>query len=340
MKLKIPDFLTRDIVRKLIALVSAILIWIAVDKQLRIYETFHDVPVTLGYDQRLLTLERSVFVVNSVTIKGSRRRVQNVKSTDLRITAEIPGTQIPRGIHKYDMLLSPENVSSPAGTTVTEVRPAHIDVLLDHNITKWNVPVEVPIKGELRKGYVIVRTAVDPPKLDVRGPSRTLRRIDKIVTEPVVLDATLTQNFEVDVRLPADRQLDYGMDEVRLLLYITKESDQRQFYEVPVSVLGMGLQSLHVSSTLPEASFTIAGPKNILEKLGDQSVRAFVDISSITSPGSYRLPVQVWMPDGGHLSADRITPAVIEVTVTDKSAADEKVVPGKRPGPEPTDDNP
>jgi len=263
MRLRAPRFFRRDFLRKLVAAFFAVLIWLAVDSQLHDFATVHDIPVTLRYEPDKLILERRVLTAD-VTLRGSRKRLQSLKSTDVRIAAEVP--VVPDGIYHYDIRLSPDNVSSLPGTRVASIDPESVRVQLDRIVSRDDVPVRVRKTGELGPGYRVLGVRTVPSTVTVTGPGKILQDITEIVTEPILLDETVIRSFEqTEVRLVPTPRVEIHPQAVLVAYEIAKHSGQQDFAELPIQVMGSN-RDLRPQDPLPRPRSGCAAPNRLWKR--------------------------------------------------------------------------
>ncbi len=306
-----PSFIRSDFPRKAVALFFAILIWFAIDVQL--HETFllQDVPVSLSYDPGEVVLDEKVYTVD-VLLRGSRRRLETISTSDIRIEAEID-SRVPVGLYFYRLVLTPSNVTrTPPGIRVSSISPSALGIHLDRIVTKHNVPVRVRFDGELRQGYKKIRHAVIPTTVDIKGPNRILKDIAELTTDPIPLDEAVVQDFEADVRLTPIRSVQMP-GKVHVAVEIAKHSSQQVLHNVKMFVLYGPERGLRIVNELPDVSVTLYGSREALQELGDDTIRPFIDISSITGPGEYRQPVHVWIDGQTDLTAEYVQPKTVDV---------------------------
>ncbi|MBT3378382.1 MAG: hypothetical protein HN742_35015 [Lentisphaerae bacterium] len=323
-----------DLARKLVAAFFAVLIWFAVRTQLRNFTTLYNIPVKLHYDPSALVLEDTVLTVD-VTLRGVEKRLQRVKTTDVEVNVTVP-SNLAAGMFFCQLRITPDDVYAPFGTHVVDVAPARQQIQYDRIIAKRNVPIRVRFDGRLREGYRNTHSVL-PSRVDVLGPSRILKDVHELVTEPVKLDNTITQDFEMDVKLlPLPKVL--TNTEVHVAVEIEKHSSEQAFRDLPMSVLTAPNCDLCVKDLPPHVSVTLHGPKLALEAIDQQSVHPFIDVTAITSPGTYRRPVQVWVSGAAGVVAEDMQPSVAEVVlVTRKEAVS---APRKKPVPAPSPSSP
>ena len=313
MKIPIPSLFRKDLGRKFVALFFAVLIWFAIDVQLRDYDDFHNVPVNLRYDRSSIMVEAPPEPV-TVTLKGASKYLQRLESNDIRVTVKIPS--VPEGIYSYDLRISDENVICPPGTRVTDIAPARQLLRLDRIIRKKKVPVRVRFEGQLPEGFRIIGSSVSPPALGpISGPSRILRDISHVVTEPVLLDENVTEDFELEVALVAEPKVTLSDESVRVKVEIHKHDSRETYRELGMHLLDGAEAGLRVKGELPKVTVTLRGPRLTLDALDSQSIRPFIDITRITSSGRYRPSVHVWIDGAAGVTAELINPSAVDITL-------------------------
>lgn len=82
--------------------------------------------------------------------------------------------------------LSPENVRTPksAGIEILQVSPARVILVLERTVSK-EVPVVVPIRGQLPQGFEIYDRYSKPATVTVSGPSSRVTPVREIPTDAV-----------------------------------------------------------------------------------------------------------------------------------------------------------
>ena len=322
MEVRVPRALREDLPRKFVAAFFALLIWSTVRRYMSDFVILTDVPVRLKYDRGALVTESIVLTVD-LTLLGARKRLLRVKSSDVEVSAEIPSS-IPPGYYFYDVRLSPDNVTTPPGTRVSDIAPAQHRVQLDRIVEKRNVPIRrMAFEGTLAEGYRPKIVSVLPAAVILRGPSRLLKDIREVAAEPVVLDETIRQDFQLDVKLLAGPEI-HTQSHVRVNVAVTRYSSERPYKDLSLNVLKRVGSPLRLREPPPTISVTLQGPKGTLGTLDDLSIRPFVDITAITSPGTYRRPVQVWIDGAADVTAGYVYPSVVELVLAHGSAASEE----------------
>lgn len=300
----------KDWPRKLTALFFGVLIWLSVNGQLQDHVILDDVPVILQYDPSLVVPDKDVFTVR-VKVRGQGSRLRSLQTGDISIQATI-GT-VTQDIPIYSIPLSPENASSPFGTKVVEIIPNRLQVGIDRIVQRRNLPVRIRFEGELAEGYSVARTKTFPTTVSASGPSETVEGIQEVRTEPVVLDEMVMGDFETDVSLATIPKVTISPATVHVAVELTRHSIEKAIGKLPVQLMLAPDNPLRMATEPPTVSVTLRGPSVVVEGLERNAVRAFVDAGSVTNPGRYRFPVQVWVEAAKAVSAEAVFPASVEI---------------------------
>lgn len=319
MRIRLPLFIQHDLPRKLVAVFFAVLIWLAVEHQLRDFDVLHNVPVTLEFDSNAMSVETERPYTVDITIRGGRKRLQKLESSDVKVVARLDA--VPRGYYFYDLRISPANVLSPPGTRVTDVVPQHIIVPVDRVVEKRNVPVRVRFEGEPADGYKIMKRKISPASVVLRGPSKILEGVREVATDKVLL-TDVAQDLEApSVRLLVGPGLQSLPDAVNVVVEISKQSGELDYHNLPVQVLTRPDSRLRVANEVSSVSVTIHGPKTTLDALDRSSIRPFIDITSITAPAQCRPAVQVWISGAANVTAEYVHPSVVDVVLAPENGS-------------------
>ncbi len=323
----VPSFIRNDFPRKLTAFGFAVIIWLAAGMQLREYTVFRDVPVTLVYDARRLDISQRAPTV-TVMLKGNPRRLATVRTNDIQITAHVP--EVAAGVQQCEIRLTDENVKTPLGTRFNRVVPATFSVDVDVIATKV-LPVKVDEIGELTPGYRIVKRVIQPETVRVEGPSRVLEQQTFVPAEPVPLDDTVVERFDMMRRITTPAALRCEPDSVRVSFDVVKYTGVRNYNDLPVHILGGADGAVTVASVLPRVSVLLSGPATSLEALRAADIRPFVDLTGVPGPGRHPCRVQVWLDPAARLSVEKVLPDTIEIEVVEARRRDTTGAPPAPP---------
>ncbi len=181
---------------KLIALVSAVLLWTAVSRE-PVIEVGYNVPIEFHEVPEDLEITTEVVPQAQVRLRGPSRRVRELSAADVHVIVDLGS--IRPGERTFD--LTATQVHVPFGVEVMQVIPAHIRLSFDRRSSRM-VPVHPRVTGNFPTGFGIVNIKAEPGEVAVIGPERRVSSLDAALTDPidatgVVGSATFTANAYV-----------------------------------------------------------------------------------------------------------------------------------------------
>lgn len=181
---------------KLIALLSAVLLWTAVSRE-PVIEIGFNVPVEFHEVPEDLEITTEVVPQAQVRLRGPSRRVREMTAADVHVVVDLGS--IRPGERTFD--LTATQVRVPFGVEVMQVVPAHIRLTFDRRSSRM-IPVHPRVTGSFPTGYGILSVKAQPAEIAVIGPERRVAALDAALTDAVdatgvVGSATFTTNAYV-----------------------------------------------------------------------------------------------------------------------------------------------
>ncbi len=286
---------------KLLSLVLAIGLWMFVNagqhgalESFQVPISYRDLPA--GF---LITNPHPEFV--RIQVAGPRTLLSLIDPARLTLHLDLTGV----GVGQASFKIGSDSFAVPRQTDVTSVLPSQIVLDVDRIVTR-SLPVRLIAEGAPAEGYKIASTEVIPPRIDVRGPSRELARLDEVQTEPLAIEGISADlDRTIDLTAPGgSARLQTGEVEAKVALQPVIAS--REFRDVRVQVR----DSAYRFRVAPKrVTMVLRGPLLTLAKL-DLSNAVYVEAGGLP-PGSYSMPVQVNLPDDVALA--RQSPARVKV---------------------------
>ena len=195
--------LLSNIPLKLMSVVIGIVVWLLVvniDDPI-VSDTITGVTVTIKNESyvesaRLMCLVEEDQDIVSVTVKGKRSVVDNIKATDIKAVADL--TQITD--MRTTPVMVPISVSCP-GISPANIKsdPLNMSISLDDMMTQEFLVTVSSGESTPGKGYDIGSLTASPEKIKITGPQSLIQKIDKVIatvnldgkTEDAVLLADL-----------------------------------------------------------------------------------------------------------------------------------------------------
>ncbi len=307
------DLITVDWPRKITALTCASLIWYSVHIQIHEVEIFRGIPVTLKHPKHLTFIQQELPKIR-VTLRGPKKRLQTLTNADIKITGEI-SDQATSG--RYTVLLREKNIEVPGRFEIIEIQPDSFSVTVDTVETIEDVPIRSRFTGNLHQDYG--RESYPSPKMaQITGPSKIVRGIPEVFTEAIELDETIHTDFDIEVDLVQIPLVLTTPSSVNVTVELYQKKDTRFFEDLKLSVLNRDDATLtatsYINPAVPKIEVKVVGPKSVVDIITAASIRPFIDISSVTTPGIHTLPVNLWA-DARDCQAQVIKPMVVEVKI-------------------------
>jgi len=189
-------YVAHNLLLKLIALVSAVLLWSAVSRE-PIVETAYNVPIELHQVPPNLEITTPSVPLEQVRLRGPERRIRQLTAADVHPVINLAGSGT--GDHTYDLTAS--QVRVPYGIEVVQVMPAEVRIGLDHSLTR-QIEIHPRVTGQFEKGFGVLQVTADPATITVIGPQARVQAANSAITDPIDVTgvrgaATFTTNAYV-----------------------------------------------------------------------------------------------------------------------------------------------
>ena len=166
-----------------------------------------------------------------VTLSGPTRVFDLMDPNELIISLDL--TSIREGIQ--EITIDESEVKTPTNLTIQSIDP-HVIFLEAHKIRQVELPVEVMLKGKLKKNLSIGRIIVTPPKLKVTGRIAALEGVTSVKTHPVNLnDISGTVSFQGQLIIPEHIRAEQGLSKVDITIEILTPEDEAKTKTTPAS---------------------------------------------------------------------------------------------------------
>jgi YbbR domain-containing protein len=193
-----PGRFLQHLALKVVSVVLAALLWLivsgeqTVERVLRIPLEYTNIPAQLE-------LVGDPPTVVDVRVRGSSGTLGRLSSGELAAVLDV---RSPRpGQRLYH--LTGSDVRTPFGVDVVQVTPSSIALFFERSSAK-TVPVLPVLEGQPADGYMVERVAADPPRVEIVGPSSSLKMLSSAVTEAVSVQGASEDVIETVTVGPAD----------------------------------------------------------------------------------------------------------------------------------------
>ena len=174
--------LTRNFGLKVLSLAVAGLLWWTVAREPET-QVLLNVPIEFYQVPKDLQFSTEVAPQVQIRVRGPARVLRELAQRDIHPVIDLAGAK--QGERTYP--IRADSIRMPKGAEIEQIIPAQLRLSLDR-AEQRTVPVRARITGTLVSGFHIVATTVEPPTVQVDGPSRRVALIDSAFTDPV--DAT------------------------------------------------------------------------------------------------------------------------------------------------------
>lgn len=187
---------------KLIALVAAVVMWMAVARDPAV-EVAVNVPIEFQHVPDNIEISSENIPGAQIRVRGSGSIVRNLAQSQVHAVLDLAGVR--PGERTYD--LKGPQIHVPRDVEVVQVIPAQLHLTFDRRARK-EVPIRPRVIGVYGRG---IRTdvAVDPPVALIVGPEKRVQSIDAVLTDAVdaagVVGKTTFPNVHVYVTDPLVR---------------------------------------------------------------------------------------------------------------------------------------
>ncbi len=173
------QFLTRNLVWKLLSLVVAFFFWMNVASEPDL-ATIISVPVE--YNNFPGGLEISSKIVESIDVEARGPAGQLRSLQDSRIAAVVDFSTV-NAPGERTFTLTAKQLNLPRGITLIRTIPAQLRFTFEKQLTR-EVSVNVKFSGKLPQGLSVAEVDVEPQELSITGPESRVRESKELVSDP------------------------------------------------------------------------------------------------------------------------------------------------------------
>ena len=258
-------------------------------------ERYFSVPIEILVNEKLAPANPYPKTAR-ITIRGERDTVFRIIEDDIEIYADF-SIHDTEGIYKEPVQYYKKGTALEANFFELAIEPLEITLNLEQKVTK-NVAVKERITGYPEKGYELGQYFLEPKEVKIEGPRSHMTDISEVYTEPINIDGA-KQN--IDVLIPiviSDPYIKATEHDMVRFSGIIQETKITRSYD-PVHIVLFDLpENAKLLTALPSGEIKAQGALLRIDKLTLDDIILTADCSSITSSGTYRLPVSANVPEG------------------------------------------
>lgn len=220
----------------------------------------------------LVLTEEGLLRVVTVEVQGPPEMVRRLREGDVEVRVDVgrmaAGPQV--------VELDTQNIRLPSSVEFIKVVPHVVRFTLDRRGTA-RLPLRPTFVGQPVPGRQVLEWSVDPPMVNVSGPSGLLQRLQFISTQAVPLEGR-AQDFLTPVvpALPSSELSTGDLGPFTLAVTLGEKRLQRTVGPVPIQVRG-GRVPVEISPS--GIKVMVEGPASLMEGLAPDDFVAEVDLS-------------------------------------------------------------
>ena len=302
--------LKRNWPMKVIALVSAVVLWsalIAQDPSLTREKVFTDVSVTVSGSE---ALKRNALVVVSGAqeLTGVTLRVEVPQTQYAAAQASAYGARVDLSRLREPGEQEVRILTSNSATygTVASVEPETVTLVLEEYATRYRVPVNVVMDGSAPDGWWATAATADPPYVTVSGPRSLVSSVAQAEVRLNQADlprrsGSYTQALSFVLKSSSGEVISSDLLEVtsESVLLDSINVEQTIYPQKEISLSGLGLvtgepaEGYAIQSvTVSPASVIAAGSAEALERLEALYADAAVDVTGMTESFTRQMSIR------------------------------------------------
>lgn len=291
---------------KIASVALAVLLWMMVSSQRASVERGLRIPLELQNLPENLEMVEPPQEAVDVRVRGTADALGRIAPGDLVATVDLSAAQPGRRLFH----LSPERVKTPFDVEVTQVAPPSVAIRFEPSATRI-VPVLPSVEGEPAPGYIVGKISADPPTVEIVGPESVLRRVTEAITEPLWVGSASTDVRSSAIVGVAEEGVRVKNAKTAIVSVEILPAPEARQLEVPVRPRNLA-PGLKAGIAPPTVRVRVRGTKEMLGKIRDTSIVAYVDLEGI-GRGDYGLPVRLEPTPG--IGVDQLDPTVVSIHV-------------------------
>ena len=284
---------------KILALLAAVVSWLAIQETISFEVVVPDIPLEIHVAQGWAVLHQSEHTVR-VTFKGSQDDIGQMDPKQIKAVVDLRTNSI---AGSGEIVVPLSAIKAPRNVRAIRVEPSRVQVSLDREQEK-KVPVQSRTVGKPFSGEVEALVC-EPAVVTLRGPAQQLQQTDWVYTESVDVEGR-GEGFTKRCRvlMPSDTWTPViEPPEVQVSVMISERTETVEWDNVPVSVIAKPHALWSVEILPPRVRVVLTGSPETLEDLQAVAPKAFVECLELNPSLTYDLPVQVVLPPGKAVSA-------------------------------------
>jgi YbbR domain-containing protein len=310
------DAILRHWPLKLLALVLALAVWIAVAGESRVVQDFR-IPVDFQLGSSFI-LEGAIPTTISVRLRGPETTLRRLQPFNLAMRVDLRDADV----GERNVQLSESQIDGvPPGVAVEMIDPGRLSLTVTRRARR-TVPVAPAFVGRPAAGRAFYWAQAKPETVEIEGPAAKVEAVAHVRTDPIHLDGR-TLPFTVRVGAVPDAADVRVVDArpIEIVAHVDVAPVEASFDDVPVLLAGKIFEAV-VSPT--SVRITLSGPPTLLQAIRPTQLRAVADLEGL-APGreAHQVPLRldfvgVPLEDLARITVRQLSPSKVRVRLQDK----------------------
>ena len=289
--------LTENLALKCVSLALAMGLWFVIAGETT-SEIGVSVPVEMQNFPRDLELVGDAANAVEVRLRASPGIIHALGSGEVSAQIDLAGVaEGERIVH-----LTPESIRVPFGVKVVRINPSILTLNFEQTLQK-TVPIRPRLVGRPAPGHEVADLTSRPAEVRIAGPRSRVAELESAFTEPVSVEGatvSVAEDRNLGLEDPLLRILD--TPKARVTARVREVEERKAFDDLPVAVRG-GAASIRPGSV----RVVLVGPVSALRLVSSADVRPYVDVTTLESPGSARVAVEI-LPGQAGVRVEAVDP--------------------------------
>lgn len=316
---KIKASLTNNVDLKIVAVLIAAVVWLAVvnisdpEKTIVIY----NVPVTVT-DENAITDFGMVYTVElgktvDITISGKRSIVSELSGDDFNATASLEELS---KVNSVPINVEAKNKSIGRKITIAKQSLQSMTVSVEDMDTQ-KFDIEVEFSGKAGNGYVVGDYSLSVTSVDVKAPVSVLDRIERVVAICDISgqESDFSKNAKIilyDKRGDEIKNKNLTLSRKKVGVFV----DILKVKEIPIIIGAVGepADGYRVADvTLSSETVKISGVEDIVSAIENIDITSDIDIRSLTKTRTFTVDLTEKLPEGISISGETTVEVSVEI---------------------------
>jgi hypothetical protein len=274
-------------------------------------DRFFSVPLNVELHSSMVPASPYARIVR-VSLRGEANSIYPILEDDIEAYIDLKNYTAP-GQYRAPVLIRKKGTALGVEPLEISVDPIEVSLTLDHKLSKY-VSITVNLRGNVREGHDLVSYTLTPAQAVIDGPLSILGNISELQTDVIDLEGR-SEDFSLTVNiLNRDPLLVIrGSGMVEFHGFIQRSVPVRSFSDLPIIPEGLE-KGFSAEPDIKTGSVRLEGPQNELDMFTPPPDFLFADLTGVSAPGAFTLPVRVRLPDGFILA--RQEPGEVVFTVS------------------------